>query len=133
MSKFGRGTLLGFCAFFCSAAHAFDLSGAWTTDADNCGKIFVVKDHHVSMTRNSDVFGGGFIVEGNQIKGPAKVCKITGRKEEGSVLRLLAACTTDIAVLGTQEVEVKIENDNQITRTFPSFSEMEIRYTRCKL
>ena len=115
------------------AASAFDLNGAWTTDDSNCAKVFVTKNNKLTMTRNSDVFGGGFIVEGNQIRGQAKACKITSRKEEGGVLHLIASCSTDIAVLGTQEVSAKIKSDDRITRTYPSFPEMGTTYFRCKL
>jgi hypothetical protein len=114
-------------------ASAFDLNGAWTTDDSNCAKVFVTKNNKLTMTRNADVFGGGFIVEGNQIRGQAKTCKITGRKEEGGVLNLIATCSTDIAVLGTQQVSAKIEGDDRLTRTFPSFPEMATTYFRCKL
>jgi len=115
------------------AASAFDLNGAWTADESNCAKVFVTKNNKLTMTRNSGVYGGGFIVEGNQIRGQAKACKITSRKEEGGVLHLIASCTTDIAVLGMEEVSAKIESDNQITRIYPSFPEMGISFYRCKL
>jgi len=85
------------------------------------------------MTRNSGVFGGGFIVEGNQIRGQAKTCKITSHKEEGGVLHLVAVCSTDIAVLGTQQVDAKIDSDDKITRLYPSFPEMGISFYRCKI
>ena len=113
------------------AANAFDLNGAWTADDSNCAKVFVMKSNKLTMTRNSAVYGGGFI--GNQIRGQAKACKITSRKEEGGVLHLIASCSTDIAVLGTQEVSAKIESDDRITRTYPSFPEMGTTYFRCKL
>ena len=115
------------------AANAFDLNGAWTSDESNCAKIFVTNNNKLTMTRNSDAYGGGFIVEGNQIRGQGKACKITSRKEEGGVLHLIASCSTDIAVLGTQEVSAKIESDDRITRTYPSFPEMGTTYFRCKL
>ena len=121
------------CILFSVSAHAFDLNGAWTTNDLNCNKVFVKKDNRISMTRNSDVFGGGFIVEGDQMRGQAKTCKITSRKEEGGVLHLIASCSTDIAVLGTQEISAKIDTDNQFTRIYPSFPEMGIPFYRCKL
>jgi len=114
------------------SANAFDLSGAWTTDVSNCAKVFATKNNRISMTRNSDVYGGGFIVQGNQLKGQAKACKITSHKEEGSVLNLIATCSTDIAVLGVQQVSVKIEGDDRITRIFTSYPEMGTTYYRCK-
>jgi hypothetical protein len=114
------------------SANAFDLNGAWTTDESNCAKVFAMQNKKLTMTRNSDVFGGGFIVEGTQMRGQAKSCKITSRKEEGSVLNLIASCSTDIAVLGTQQISAKIEDDNRLTRIFPSFPEMGTTYYRCK-
>jgi hypothetical protein len=117
---------------FSLSAYAFDLNGTWTTDESNCNKVFVKKNNKISMTRNSDIFGGGFIVEGNQIRGQAKTCKLTSRKEEGGVLHLIASCSTDIAVLGTQEVSAKIESEDRIFRIFPSFPEMGTTYFRCK-
>jgi hypothetical protein len=133
MSKSAAGMLVCACLMFSFSANAFDLNGTWSGDNSNCGKVFVKKNNKISMTRNSDVFGGGFIVEGNQIRGQAKTCKITGRKEENGILHLIASCTTDIAVLGTQEVSAKIDSDDQITRIYPSFPEMGISFYRCKL
>jgi hypothetical protein len=134
MSNLGAGILISaICIVFSFSASAFDLNGAWTADASNCDKVFAKKNNKTSMTRNSDVFGGGFIVEGNQMRGQAKACKITSRKEESGVLHLIASCTTDIAVLGTQEVSAKIDSDNQITRIYPSFPEMGISFFRCRL
>ena len=114
------------------AANAFDLNGAWTADDSNCAKVFVTKNNKLTMTRNSGVYGGGFIVEGNQIRGQGKACKITSRKEEGGVLHLIASCSTDIAVLGTQEVSAKIESDDRITRIHDWFPEIGTTYFRCK-
>ncbi len=134
MSHLGaRIFVCAICTVFSFSASAFDLNGAWTGDESNCNKVFVKKNNKISMTRNSDVFGGGFIVEGSKMRGQAKTCKITGRKEEGSILHLIASCTTDIAVLGTQEVSAKINSDNQITRIYPSFPEMGISFYRCRL
>ena len=128
-----RALFCAVCIVFSFSANAFDLDGAWTTDDSNCGKVFVKKNNKISMTRNADVFGGGFIIDGDQIRGQAKTCKITSRKEEGGVLHLIASCTTDIAVLDSQEVSAKIKFDNRITRIYPSFPEMGVSFYRCKL
>jgi len=134
MSRLAARMLVCAICTICSfSASAFDLSGAWTADATNCDKVFIKKNNRIVMTRNSGVFGGGFIVEGNQIRGQAKTCKITSRKEEGGVLRLIASCSTDIAILGPEEVSAKIDSDNQLTRIFPSFPESGISFYRCKL
>jgi len=133
MSKSVARMLFCACIMFSGSANAFDLNGNWTADDRNCDKVFVKKNNKISMTRNSGVFGGGFIVEGNQIRGQAKTCKITSHKEEGGVLHLVAVCSTDIAVLGTQQVDAKIDSDDKITRLYPSFPEMGISFYRCKI
>jgi hypothetical protein len=115
------GTVINF------AASAFDLNGAWTTDDSNCTKVFVTKNNKLTMTRKSDVYGGGFIVEGNKIRGQARACTITGRKEEGGVLNLIVTCSTDIAVLGTQQISAKV-----VKLIFSSFPEIATTYFRCK-
>ena len=116
-----------------SCANAFDLNGAWATDVSSCQKIFVTKDKKVTMTRNADIYGDGFIVEGNQIRKQNTTCKITGRKEEAGVLNLIAVCSTEIAVLDAQKISIKIEGDDRLTLNFSSSPDMGTRYSRCKL
>ena len=60
-----RALFCAVCIVFSFSANAFDLDGAWTTDDSNCGKVFVKKNNKISMTRNADVFGGGFIIDGD--------------------------------------------------------------------
>jgi len=43
MFKSAAGMLFCSCLMFSFSANAFDLNGAWTTNADNCGKMFVKK------------------------------------------------------------------------------------------
>jgi hypothetical protein len=93
----------------------------------------VTKDKKVTMTRNAEVYGSAFIVEGNQIRKRDVTCKITGRKEEGGVLNLIAICSTEIAVLDAQKISIKIEGDDRVTLNFSSSPDMGTRYSRCKL
>src|SRR5882757_6385399 len=58
------------------SAVAFDLNGAWASDADNCAKVFVRKGAQVSFAEMSEVYGGGFIIEGDQITGKFARCRI---------------------------------------------------------
>jgi hypothetical protein len=76
------------------SAVAFDLNGAWATDAENCAKVFV----QVTFTDMSDVYGGGFIVEGDQIIGKFGRCRIKAKKDEGTAINLVAACASDITL-----------------------------------
>jgi hypothetical protein len=132
MSKSIARTLFCACLLFNGSASAFDLNGAWTQDERNCDKVFIKKNNKILMTRNSDRFGGGFIAEGNQIRGLGKTCKIINRKEEGGVLNLLASCTTDIALLDAEQITARIVSDDLLTRIYPSFPEAGTSYYRCK-
>ena len=61
--------LMGMSLGLSGAALAFDLDGAWASDAENCAKVFVRKDKQVAFTEMSDVYGGGFIIDGDHITG----------------------------------------------------------------
>ena len=134
MSTSGRVARTALCGIFillASSANAFDFDGAWATDAGNCAQIFTKKNNKISMSKRSDFFGGGFIVEGDRIRGPSATCKVNGRKEEGDILRLMASCTTQIAILSPTQLDIKIESGDKIIRLFPNFAEITIPYARC--
>src|SRR5262245_7298011 len=76
------------------SATAFDLNGAWASDVDNCAKVFTRKGPQVTFTDMSDVFGGGFIIEGDQITGKFARCRIKARKDDGKTVNLVAACAS---------------------------------------
>lgn len=112
------------------AAAAFDLNGAWASDTDNCAKVFVRKGAQVTFADMSDVYGGGFIVEGDQITGKFARCRIKARKDDGKTINLIAACATDI-MLQSVQFSLRETDANSVTRLFPGMEGMEIKYTRC--
>ena len=122
-----------FCALLSgiSAAHAVDLNGAWANDLSVCNKIFEKKNNAISITKDSDSYGSGFIVDGNKITGKIAVCTIKSRKEEGPLFHLIATCSTDVA-LQTVQFSFKLEGDNNLTRIFPGVPEMAVSYVRCQ-
>ena len=111
-------------------AFAFDLDGAWASDSENCAKVFVRKDKQVAFTEMSDVYGGGFIVEGDQITGKFARCRIKAKKDEGTTINLLAACASDI-MLQSVQFNLREVDANTVMRLFPGMSGMEIKYARC--
>ena len=113
-----------------TAAQAFDLSGQWATDSEACGKIFAKSGNKVSFRKDSDMFGGGFIVEGKRIRGRMATCNITATKEEGAVIHLMTSCATDI-MLSNVQFSVKVVDDNRISRIFPGMEGMDLTYNRC--
>lgn len=112
-------------------AIALDLSGAWATDADNCAKVFVHKGGQVSFTDMSDVYGGGFIVEGDQITGKFARCRIKAKKDDGATINLVAACASDI-MLSSVQFSLREVDANSMIRMFPGMDGMEIKYARCR-
>ena len=111
-------------------AGAFDLTGAWATNAEQCSKVFVRKGGQITFTEMSDVYGGGFIIDGDQIIGKFARCRIKARKDEGPNVNLIAACATDI-MLSSVQFSLKELDGNSIARLFPGMEGMEIRYERC--
>jgi hypothetical protein len=113
-----------------AAAEPIDLEGAWATDSDNCGKVFVRKGSQTVLSEDSDLYGGGFTVEANRITGKMARCSITNRRNDGDTVHLLASCATDI-MLSRYQFSLKVRDPNSITRIFPGMEEIQINYQRC--
>jgi hypothetical protein len=130
-------TLVVTCAVnwiaFINPTHATGLNGPWASDAWVCSKVFVKKGDTISFQPGSDQFGGGFIVEGNKVRGQMQSCTIKTRKEDGNVVHLLAACASDIMASNIQ-FSLRIVDDNTIARIFPGMPEdLSINYSRCSM
>ncbi len=100
--------------------------------SSNCGKVFVKNNNKITFGKDADINGGGFIFEGNQIRGNAMTCKIGSRKEEGALLQLTAECTTGVAY-STMHFSVKMDDANKITRSFRQSGHEHASYVRCAL
>jgi len=113
-------------------ANAFETSGAWSTDAELCNRVFLRKGNQVELVELSDLFGSGFIIDGNRIKGKAAHCTIESRKQDGDSLKIFAACATSIM---NQNVEfhLKVVDDDNVVRSFPDIPGMTVNYSRCKI
>ncbi|OAF18615.1 hypothetical protein [Bradyrhizobium neotropicale] len=113
-----------------NAAGAIDLNGAWASDTDNCGKVFVRQGAQLGFADMSDVYGGGFIIDGDQIIGKFARCRIKARKDSGPNVNLIAACATDM-MLSSVQFSLKELDADSLVRLFPGMEDMEIRYHRC--
>jgi hypothetical protein len=111
-------------------ADAVDLNGAWATSADQCDKVFTRQGGRLGFTEMSDVYGGGFIIDGDQIIGKFAQCRIKARKDDGMNVNLIAACATDI-MLSSVQFSLKELDADSVARLFPGIEGMEIRYHRC--
>jgi hypothetical protein len=122
--------LFGSVLTLAGRADAVELNGAWAGDADQCAKVFVRQGEKLGFSEMSDVYGGGFIIDGDQIVGKFARCRIKARKDDGVNVNLVAACATDI-MLSSVQFSLKELDANSIARLFPGIEDMEIRYHRC--
>jgi hypothetical protein len=124
------GLLFGSLLTLAGRGDAVELNGAWAGDANQCAKVFVRQGEKLGFTEMSDVYGGGFIIDGDQIVGKFARCRIKARKNDGANVNLVAACATDI-MLSSVQFSLKELDANSIARLFPGIEDMEIRYHRC--
>jgi replicative DNA helicase len=115
-----------------AGAGALELSGAWATEADLCNQIFSKKGNEVVFAELSDLYGSGFVIDANRIRGKAARCTITSRKQDGENLELAAACATSIMNQNVK-FQLKVVDDNNLIRLFPEVPGMSLKYTRCKI
>jgi hypothetical protein len=84
----------------------------------------------ISFAQDSNQYGGGFILEGNKVRGQMQTCTIKARKEDGDVINMIAACADDIMTSNVQ-FSARVIDNNTITRIFPGVPEFNISYSRC--
>jgi len=109
-----------------------DFTGAWTTDAGACNKVFVKSGGRISFAKNSELIGGGLLVEEKEIQGTGANCRIKTTKEDGDVTRMVLACAT-IIMHSDQQFSVRRVNADEIFRLFPNMEGMETKYYRCPM
>jgi len=114
-----------------AGAGALELSGAWATEAELCNQIFSKKGNEVVFAELSDLYGSGFVIDANRIRGKAARCTITSRKQDGENLELAAACATSI-MNQSVKFQLKVVDDNNLIRLFPEVPGMSLKYTRCQ-
>ena len=112
-------------------AHAIDFTGAWASQGDLCKLVFTKKGKTLAFAELSDLYGAGFIIEGNRIRGKVARCTITSRKQDGDNLALNADCATSIMHHQNVDFLFKTVDDNNIARILPNIENMQVKYTRC--
>ena len=117
-----------------SQAHAFDLTGAWATNEDQCSKVFVKKDGKIGFAQFSEDFGGGFVANGNDVRSKTTRCTITSRKETGDTIDFHAACASEIMATSVN-LRLKILDANSVYRIFPdpALAGLELTFHRCSM
>jgi hypothetical protein len=113
-------------------ALAFDLTGAWASDRQLCDKVFEKKGGEVQFTELSDLYGSGFIVDGNAIRAKAGKCTIKSQRQVGDKTVLSASCASTIMTSELQ-FNYKVIDDNTMMRDFPDIKDMTLTYSRCPM
>ena len=115
------------------ASYAFDLDGAWATNVSACDKIFQKSiGDELSIAKDADMYGSGFIVRKNSIVGNNATCAVKSRKVAGPVTHLVAQCAAENIAFSTFQFSYRVNDDNNIVRIFPGVEELNVAYGRCK-
>lgn len=128
-SSFAVAVAMAVCGY---SAEAADFSGLWVSNPSACNKVFIKKGGEIRFADDADLYGSGFIIDGDQIQGKMATCKIRARKEDGDTVHLLSSCATDI-MFSDNQFSLKIVDQNKISRVFPGMSELNTDYFRCQL
>jgi hypothetical protein len=115
-----------------ASAEAADLSGAWTDDAGACAKVFTRKNNKLAFTRDADLHAGGLIVQGRKISGTFQKCTVKSLHDEGSNLKVVAACSDGVSVSDVA-FDVKITGKNAMTLSSKEPVPVEMQYVRCPM
>src|SRR5215468_3928820 len=129
MKTLNRLVLLVLLLAQSASAQAADLNGAWTVDASACGKVFTKENNKLAFKQDADVNAGGLIVQGKQITGTFQKCRVKSLHDDGSNLRVIAACSEGVAVTDVA-FDVKISGENRITLSSKEPVPMEMLYVR---
>jgi hypothetical protein len=131
MPVVGNGSLAAWFGPFAAGSGSRDrFDGSLGVSGDLCKLVFTKNGNTVEFAELSDLYGSGFLIEGNRIRGKAARCTITSRKQNGDNLDLTAACATRI-MTQTMDFILKVIDDNNFARILPNIENMEIKYTRC--
>jgi hypothetical protein len=121
-----------FGAAIMQPVYAFELTGTWASQADLCKMVFTKKGNEVVFAELSDLYGSGFIINGNRIRAKAAECTINSRKQNGDEVEINASCSSSIMTQNASFL-IKVIDDNSFARVMPEIQNMEIRYYRCSL
>ena len=115
-----------------ASTQAADLNGAWTIDASACSEVFTKENNKLAFKQDADLHAGGLIVQGKQITGTFQKCTVKSLHDDGSNVRVIAACSDGVAVSDVA-FDVKISGENRITLSSKEPVPMEMLYVRCSM
>ena len=111
---------------------AADLNGAWTINTASCDQVFTKENNKLAFKQDADLHAGGLIIQGKQITGTMGKCTIKSLHDDGSNMKLIAACSDGVMVSDVA-YDVKISGENNMTLSQKEPVPVEMRYVRCQL
>ena len=124
--------LLVFVVAPLASTQAADLNGAWTVDTASCGQVFTKENNKLAFKPDADLHAGGLIVQGKQITGTFQKCTVKSLHDDGSNVKVIAACSDGVSVSDVA-FDVKISGENNITLSSKEPVPVEMQYVRCPL
>ena len=115
-----------------TSTQAADLNGAWTIDTGSCAQVFTKKNNKIAFAQDADLNAGGLIVNGKQITGTFQKCTVKSFHDDGSTMKLIAACSDGVMV-SDRAFDVKISGENNMTLSSMKPVPVEMQYVRCQL
>ena len=132
MRTFNPWVLLVLLVAQSASTQAADLNGAWTVDASACGRVFTKENNKLAFKQDADLNAGGLIVQGKQVTGTFQKCTVKSLHDDGSNLRVIAACSDGVAVSDVA-FDVKISGENSMTLSSKAPVPVEMPYVRCSM
>ena len=115
-----------------ASTQAADLNGAWTVDTASCGQVFTKENNKLAFKPDADLHAGGLIVQGKQITGTFQKCTVKSLHDDGSNVKVIAACSDGVSVSDVA-FDVRISGENNITLSSKEPVPVEMQYVRCPL
>ena len=132
MRAFNPLVLLALLVTQPALTQAADLNGAWTIDTASCNQVFTKENDKLAFKRDADLHAGGLIVHGKQIIGTFQKCTVKSFHDNGSDVKVIAACSDGVSVSDVV-FDVKISGENNITLSSKEPVPVEMPYVRCQL
>ena len=132
MRAFNPLVLLALLVTQPASTQAADLNGAWTIDTASCNQVFTKENDKLAFKRDADLHAGGLIVHGKQIIGTFQKCTVKSFHDNGSDVKVIAACSDGVSVSDVV-FDVKISGENNITLSSKEPVPVEMPYVRCQV
>ena len=108
------------------------LSGAWTTTAADCSRLFERRGGAPSYRQPVDKFAQAAIIAPGEILSPASACHVQSVSHENGVIKITANCNDSISFT-TQTVQIKVRSAGEIVYSPTGDPALDTTLIRCRL